>query len=68
MELSGVNKANKSPQAPPSHHSDWVVTPGCCQAELLDRCVLLHGFSEVLQRGYWNVLENKQRHMSSVQE
>lgn len=59
MELSGVNKAIKSPQS--AHHSNWVVTPCCCQAELLDVRVLLHGFGQLLQRGNWNVLKNQQK-------
>lgn len=61
-EFSGVNKAIESPHATPPHHSNWVVTPCCGQAELLDVHVLLHGFGKVLQRGNWNVLENQQRH------
>lgn len=52
----------KSLRAAPSHHSNRVVTPCCCQAELLDVRVLLHGFGEFLQRGNWNVLEKKKRH------
>lgn len=50
-------KLLKSPQATPSHHSDWVITPRSCQAELFDVRVLLHGFGEVLQRRNWNVLK-----------
>lgn len=60
MELLGVNKAITSLQSTPSHHSNRVVTPCCCQAELLDMCVLLHGFGQVLQRGNWDVLKNQE--------
>ena len=57
MELLGLNKAISSLQSIPSHHSDGVVTPCCCQAELLDVRVLLHGFGQVLKRGNWDVLK-----------
>lgn len=49
-----------------THHSDWVVTPRGCQAELLDVCVLLHGFGEVLQRGNRNVLEKQTKTLPLV--
>lgn len=57
IELSGVNKSIKSPHSTTSHHSYWVITPCCREAELLDVCVLLHGFGEVLQCGNWNILK-----------